>query len=424
MRQAGTTSILCHSMCHTTKRVYYTSKHQHSPYRREDYSEAVLSSYHEMQFLLTPHAPRALYSRLGLHDTCTDYIDCLANGDDGCAAHQKDGVCDVISPHFTVGGAAVQQTVLVASSCYMLADIHALASAARTALAARTEQGSSLESSLKFANVLILTAVGDAAWNKRTDWMRGLDLLALRVAEYADGARTMAEVVEAIVGAPQVRDSLVAPGTTRLDVLAAAQRLLATGSCGGQVVPSVTRAGELRRRMVTNATLEPELIVESKHVKDQPATRELAAGSIGRVARPTPMRAAAAAVVAQLLSHSGFDTDQHAIRFVRHPTVVLSVDGAECFGFRQNNKNESFLLPEHDPDTQAQHTLELKAECIDAIRAKRDALLDSHGYGIGVSGFNLAEFATEHVGAAAVCRMPHVLQHTPKAKISDELAMN
>ena len=381
------------------------------PLSREEYSEAVLSNYHQLQFLLTPHAPRAPYSRLGLHETCVGYIDCLANGQDGCEAYQQEGLCDVISPHFTPDSMAIQQTVLVATSCYMLADIRTLASAARTALAARTGQGLSLEASLNFANMQISTAVADAAWNGRTNWMRGLDLLALRVAEYADGARTVVEVVEAIVGAPHHRDSLVAPSTTRLDVLSAAQRLLAAGSCQGQVVQSVTRAGKLRRYMMTNATLEPELTVESRQGL---AAVESAVGKVGRVIPPTPMRASAAAIVAQLLSHPGFDTDQHAIRFASHPRAALSVGGVECFGFRQTKNDVSFLMPEHNVDDQARHTLELKTECIDAIQAKRDALLHLHGYGIGVDGFNLTEFANEHIGAAAVGCIPRI----PKAKMA------
>ena len=46
-----------------------------------------------------------------------------------------------------------------------------------------------------------------------------------------------------------------------------------------------------------------------------------------------------------------------------------------------------------------------RCQLIDAIRnsiqAKRDALLHLHGYGIGVDGFNLTDFANEHIGAAA-----------------------
>ena len=102
-----------------------------------------------------------------------------------------------------------------------------------------------------------------------------------------------------------------------------------------------------------------------------------------------------------LLSHPGFDTDQHAIRFASHPRAALSVGGVECFGFRQTKNDVSFLMPEHNVDDQARHTLELKTECIDAIQAKRDALLHLHGYGIGFDGFNLTEFANKHIGAAA-----------------------
>ena len=363
-------------------------------YRREDYTEAVQSNVHTIEVLLTPRAPQRPYSRLGLHDRCVEYISCLADGQDMCETFQQDGVCNVFSPHFTADAKASQQTVLVASSCYVLADIHTLASAARTALAARRELGSSLESSPNAANVTIATIIRDAAWmdSRRTRWMESLDLLALRVAEYADGAHTMSEIAEAIVGALHVRDSLVAPGTTKLDVFAAAQRLLAAASCLDVIFPSVTKAGKLQQG--------PAVLTELV--------------AAGRVIAPTPMRAAAAAVVAQLLSHAGFDTDQHAIRFARHPRIVLSVDGTECLGMQHNADINAFYLPEHDPIVQGQHSLELTPECINVIRAKRDALLELHGYGVGVRGFDLTEFANKHVGAAAVGYMPH----RPKTKIA------